>query len=227
MSVKVTTEVWDNAPYSGAKLNILLALADSAHESGLAWPSQAFLAKKARCTDKYVRACLKEFEADGWVVVTKQAAQHKTKNYHVRGGTEFPSGQEVSPELSAPQTGTVDPPDRNSEASRPELHPLGNRKEPSKNRKEPSPIAEKQFDEFWEIYPRKVGKPQAKKAFKKALEEVTLEEILSCATAYRLARRGEDPKFTKHPATFLNAKPWLDEPDQPHRSHSSHGIEWD
>jgi hypothetical protein len=212
MSVKVSTEVWDHAPYSGTKLIILLALADSAHDTGLTWPSQANLAKKARCTEQYVRRCLKAFEEDGWVVVTKEAAQHRTKNYHVRGGTEFPSGQEARPKLSTPQTETLDHPDRNSEPSRPKLHPLGKRKEPLKKRKEPSPISEKQFDEFWEIYPRKVGKPQAKKAFKKALQEISLEEILSCTKEYQQQRRAEDPKFTKHPATFLNAKPWLDEP---------------
>jgi hypothetical protein len=73
-------------------------------------------------------------------------------------------------------------------------------------------LADKQFDEFWEIYPRKVGKPQAQKAFKKALEEISLEEILRCTKEYQQQRRGEDLKFTKHPATFLNSKPWLDEP---------------
>ena len=217
MSVKVSTEVWDNAPYSGTKLNILLALADSAHDTGLTWPSQANLANKARCTEQYVRRCLKAFEEDGWVIVTKQAAQHRTKNYHVRGGTEFPSGQEARPKLSTPQTETLDHPDRNSEPSRPKLHPLGKRKEPLKKRKEPSqPPREENFAEWWLTYPKKVGKPQAEKAYKKALDECDHYNLLKYAVGYAMFRKGEDPKYTKHPATFLNGKPWLDEPVAPY-----------
>jgi hypothetical protein len=227
MSVRVSHQVWENAPYSGTKLNILLALADSAHDTGLTWPSQANLAQKARCTEQYVRRCLKQFEEDGWVIVVKEAAQHRTKNYLVRGGLEFPSEQESRPKLCHPQTETLSPSDRNSDTARPKLHPLGKRKNRKGNVKEPSQLSEKQFDDFWKIYPRKVGKPQAKKAFKTALKEISLDELLRLTTKYAAARKNEDSKFTKYPATFLNSKPWLDEPDPPSSVNFSYnGIDW-
>ena len=59
MSIKIMTRVWDNAPYEGNKLLILLALADFADEDGQCWPSQAVLASKARCTVEYVRMATK------------------------------------------------------------------------------------------------------------------------------------------------------------------------
>jgi hypothetical protein len=65
------------------------------------------------------------------------------------------------------------------------------------------------FLTFWEIYPRKVGKGAARKAYRNALRRAVPEEIL--AGARRYAASSPDPEFTKHPSTWLNADCWLDE----------------
>ena len=67
------------------------------------------------------------------------------------------------------------------------------------------------FDEFWEIFPRKTGKGEARKSFEKALKKTTLEIILESARRYALDPNRED-KYTCHPATWLNQERWDDDP---------------
>ncbi len=73
------------------------------------------------------------------------------------------------------------------------------------------------FTDFWAAYPRKKGKQQALKAWIKAVKdgaEPTL--IVQGAERYALERANEDPQYTAHPATWLNAGRWEDEPDPTH-----------
>lgn len=70
--------------------------------------------------------------------------------------------------------------------------------------------AEPLFEQFWEVYPRKVGKGAARKAYRHALKRASHAEILAGAKRYK-----PDPQFTRHPTTWLNADCWLDEPDKP------------
>jgi len=67
------------------------------------------------------------------------------------------------------------------------------------------------FDEFWDIYPRKVGKQDACKAFERALRNATVEEILEGVKRFK-ADPNRVPTFTPHPATWLNQGRWSDEP---------------
>lgn len=67
------------------------------------------------------------------------------------------------------------------------------------------------FDRFWEVYPRKVGKPKAKTAFARAASSTDPETIIAGAQAYR-----DDPnrtdEFTAHPTTWINREGWNDDP---------------
>ncbi len=66
------------------------------------------------------------------------------------------------------------------------------------------------FETFWTEYPRKVGKGAARKAYQKALELTDAETLLWGARAYKAATEKEDPRFVKHPATWLNQECWED-----------------
>lgn len=71
------------------------------------------------------------------------------------------------------------------------------------------------FDTFWSTYPRKIGKGAARKAWAKALKTADAATITAGAARYATERAGQDPKYTPHPATWLNAERWADEPEQP------------
>lgn len=66
------------------------------------------------------------------------------------------------------------------------------------------------FARFWEVWPRKVEKRAALRAFRAALKRATPEDLVGGAKRYR-----DDPNrradFTKHPTTWLNGDCWLDE----------------
>lgn len=66
------------------------------------------------------------------------------------------------------------------------------------------------FDRFYAVYPKHVGKEDARKAFAKALKKATAETIIAGAERYR-DDPTRKPEFTAHPATWLNAGRWDDE----------------
>jgi hypothetical protein len=68
------------------------------------------------------------------------------------------------------------------------------------------------FEGFWAVYPRKIGKGAARKAYRHALTRASHVEILAGAKAYASSK--PDPQFTAHASTWLNADRWLDEPDR-------------
>lgn len=74
--------------------------------------------------------------------------------------------------------------------------------------------AASQFDEWWNVYPRKVGKEAARPVFARILKagQASLAELAAGAERYAAERAGEDPTFTKHPKTWLNGGHWNDEP---------------
>ena len=65
------------------------------------------------------------------------------------------------------------------------------------------------WDEFWKIYPLKVGKGAAFKAFDKAIRRATPQEIIDGAKRYA-DDPNRNPGYTAHAATWLNADRWAD-----------------
>ena len=67
------------------------------------------------------------------------------------------------------------------------------------------------FDEFWSVYPRRAAKGAARKAWAGAVKRAEVAVIVEGAARYR-DDPNRDPDFTAHPATWLNADRWEDEP---------------
>lgn len=67
------------------------------------------------------------------------------------------------------------------------------------------------FVEFWSTYPRREGKTSALRALGNALGKATIEDIVKGAARYR-DDPNREPAFTAHPATWLNAGRWDDDP---------------
>jgi uncharacterized protein YdaU (DUF1376 family) len=72
-----------------------------------------------------------------------------------------------------------------------------------------SPSSGVDFDDFWAAYPRKVGKDAARKAFASALKRASVADI---AAGLNAARWPSERQFIPHPATWLNAGRWQDDP---------------
>lgn len=67
-------------------------------------------------------------------------------------------------------------------------------------------------ERIYAAYPRKVAKPAALKAIRKALESIDGDSLLALTEAYSEARRGQDMQYTPHPATWFNGQRWADDP---------------
>lgn len=80
------------------------------------------------------------------------------------------------------------------------------------------------FAAFWQAYPRKTGKGQARKAWATARRRgVPPENLIRGAQRYA-EDPNRDPAYTKHPATWLNGECWDDEPLPDRRPQATYGA---
>ena len=137
--------------------------------------------------------------------------------------TDFPALAEPTPEnptLVNPVTSkkTKDLEDKRSkdlatagataDAAQLELVPSGPGLKPAKDQ-----TATDGFDQFWSVYPRKIGKGNARRAWTTAIKKAPAEQITRAVRRFAASRKGQDPTFTPHAATWLNGERWADEPE--------------
>jgi hypothetical protein len=187
MSVRWISVVWSSSPYRGERLLIHLALADFANDEGRCFPSQTTLARKARCSDNYVRLTIKQMVSDGALVVERDG-----------GGRGVTTIYQLKPPTANGDSRSAETPN----SKRPAL--LMNRNEPS--------IVDREFDEWWNSYPRKVGKGGARREWQRLKKQRALPavEVLIQATR-RYAQTISDLKYCAHPTTWLKQERWADE----------------
>ena len=82
---------------------------------------------------------------------------------------------------------------------------------------------DQEFAAFWLVYPRRIDKGAARKAWRARRKEgCSAEEMIGAATTYAQSKAGEELRFVKHPATFLGpSKPfreWAQGPPEGERS---------
>lgn len=214
MSLKAMLWVMEEAPVKNqGELAVLYALADRAADDGSsAFPSQSWIAQRARCTTRTVRNHLQALEGRGVIergdqnLVAHFSADRRPVVWDIRidGGKNFPGGKIDRAESYDTTTGKLRHNDRKTVSYKPSL-----------TIPEPSNQYLDQFAEFWEIYPRRVGKRTAQTAFTRACDRAPVEVIL--AGARQLAHDPNLPalKFVPHPTTWLNRNGWDDDPLPP------------
>lgn len=136
-----------------------------------------------------------------------------------RSGIE-PGGWEYfvydAPELDCPfgekphteNPHTENPDTENPESGKPATTKYYLSKERTKGEQKPEEqTTNVEFESFYLSYPRKVAKPQAKKAWSK--NKCVLAEVLPALEQHK--KTWKDPQFIPHPATWLNQRRWEDE----------------
>lgn len=74
-------------------------------------------------------------------------------------------------------------------------------------------VMQAEFTEFWKVYPAKVAKLAAMKAYEKARKLATAQELIEGVARYRQHKPAW--QAYAHPASWLNAGRWLDDYDAP------------
>lgn len=150
-----------------------------------------------------ILTALKELRDCGYirtVVERMPNGTFETKNF------VFDTPQDVVPNPGNPTTVSVEAPNPGKpNPGKPKSDNQGSLEELSKKN-----LDINQFDEFWKIYPLKVAKQAAMKAYEKALAHASPEVIIRGAQAYA-TDTNRVPAYTAHPATWLNAHRWLDD----------------
>lgn len=199
-----------------ARKFVLIVLANYADEAHSCYPGQKKIADKIGASVETVRRALTDLEAAGLISRerrTREGGYRTSDRYYLP--VDLPTGQFAHKAESASQpvnarilTGqivgaidtSVDTPEKPKSFVRKDgLTP--------------------EFLEFYAAYPLKGSRPNAAKAYQKALTKTTHRVLVDAAERYTVDPN-RDPAFTKLAATWLNAECW-DDPPLPPRGRQS------
>jgi hypothetical protein len=223
---------------------VLLALADVANDDGEVTAygrSHKVLARKANCDEGTVSRAISTLVDLGEVERVKVGDGRSSSDYllHIPEGGQIEGGQIATP---APADRAPTPRDLPPQGARdaPPISPSSSVEPPSSSAlpgmegaeaSAPSPYT---FDLFWSIYPRKVAKADALKAWTAAAKSIDPGRIVAGADRYAAHRanvarqrgQAEAVQYTKHPAAWLRAGMWDDELPAPDRGRDR-GVDTD
>lgn len=197
MSVRWISFVWESSPYEGRRLLLHLALADFANDDGSCFPSQKTLALKARTTETWVSASVRQMINDGLLeIIEKGNGRGNRTIYQLHKGTTQ-KGLTEKGETSGEQSPNVE-----------HLYLYKNRKEPSKD-------LSSEFEQFWNKYPRRVAKVAARNVFLSVMLKPNAPSLVTLLTAVdKYAKTEIDKKYIAHPATWLRQGRWEDDSEE-------------
>lgn len=151
--------------------------------------------KEADMDDASIVAALSCLRLETVTAPQLTARQLRNKRYYDAKASEKrlnSSEQDVSDAFPPPS------PDKKSPQTPKELTPSA-----------PASPARGEFDHFWALFPNKVGKADAVKAFSKARIRVDFQTMID--GLYRYVRKTDDRPWC-NPSTWLNQDRWTDEP---------------
>lgn len=227
MSLKAMTWVMEDAPVNDAtSLLILYALADRANDDGTAaWPSQEWLAKRARCTTRTIRRKLTQLEEEGLIrkgnpkFVEHIRQDRRPTVWDLCLWVTSTTGQNDRPDKMTGRTPGAERPDtpgtttgHTGSNDRTQLCPTNRPEpslEPSKNHFVKSEILPGSFDEFWIIYPRSGDKRKSEESWGKAIVQTDPKIIIDGAKKYRDEVADVSRQYVALPTTWLNQRRWM------------------
>jgi len=196
MSIEAVSLVLNNSRATGRAKLVLLGIANHLGDHG-AWPSISTLARYANASERSVKRDIQELVQLGELKVELQNAptktQYKTNLYWITIG----SG------VTDSASGVTDWVSRGDSSGKSGVTPVGTQniiltiKEPSLKSDLDS------FDTFWNLYPKKVAKADALKAWKQVLKKKTADEMIGLTKAYSESKL-PDMTFIPYPASWLN-----------------------
>ena len=196
MSIEAVALVLNKSKATGRAKLVLLGIANHLGDQG-AWPAISTLARYANASERSVKRDIQELVELGELRVELQNAptrtQYKTNLYWLTidsGVTDSASG--VTTQVS-----------RGDSSGKSGVTPVGTQninitiKEPSIE------TSNKAFEEFWKLYPKKIAKADALKAWNKAIKTKTAEKLLELTKAYAEGKL-PDQTYIPYPASWLN-----------------------
>lgn len=196
---------------SASAVCVYAVLAEAANQHQTSWPSKATIGDRTGLSARTVQRCIAELRDAGWIGVSERNRDNgsQTSNTYlvmrVRGDIGVLPPQDIG--VSPPET-VVSPPEPDPEEPDPLVsEPLFSIVHPPAD-EQPN---EQPFDTWWGEYPRKVRKPEARRAYDKAAKKVGHDRLLEAMRTYRDFDSRVEAGFILHASTWLNQECWDDE----------------
>lgn len=210
----------------GAKL-FFCALTATCRESGECCKTNAQLAEELRCGERSVSRWVKELEGTGIISFKVSGAAQTGGNRERKIWLEWTPHRlakigetanigETDPDRLA-KFGETDLLNKNKKYT--PIAPKGGEREKGLD-KDARDDAERAllFDRFYALYPRKVGKQAARRAWEKLKPDLLLCSQMSQALKRQIASeewQRDGGRYIPHPSTWLNGRRWEDEQTAP------------
>lgn len=143
-----------------------------------------------------IDSCLLEILQGGFISYYEVEGK---KYLHINGFTKH---QKVNSKVAH----KVPPPESEKKSDEEDKKALEKEKEKEKEKN-----IKKDFDDFYNLYPRKVGKEAARKKFCVVRKTIDQKKLIDGVKAYAESVKGKEVEFIAHPATWLNQGRWDDE----------------
>jgi hypothetical protein len=199
MSVEMIAAVLNNSRADGRAKLVLIGIANHHGDNG-AWPSIATLARYANASERSIKRDLQYLQEIGEISVevngSDSGGQYKTNKYWI-----------LLPGVTNWTAGVTDQVSRGDRLGKSGVTDLAH-----KPLKETYINLYAHFEDFWRVYPRKVSKRAACKAFESALGRASFDDILAGAIRYANDVNLPPLEFIPYPTTWLNGDRWGDAP---------------
>ena len=184
---------------------VLLAIARYANGAGEAYPSQRRLTDDTCLSERTVRSCIHWLEEHGYIIIS--AMPNGSNLYTITSMME-----EHMQEHEDGPANFADEVDSNITRLDITKKRVVNYTTPSAA-KSAHPLDTPFFLAFWQAYPRRIGKGDARTAFNKAATKIDPNTIVQAALAYakHVIAEGTEQKFIPHASTWLNGERWEDD----------------
>lgn len=234
MSHKIMRQVW-TLPLKPTQKLVLLALADNANDEGVCWPSRENISDKTGLTTKAITDAVNALKTSGLLDIKKMRGNRNQYQISSNLGLapvvtlgDYSSNRRsplvVTEGVHSSNLGLLPIYRTNQE---PPLEPIiepvslnvcddadADLLAPVAPPVDPWKESDYGFDEFWAVYPKKVGKPAACKNWVKLKPTRELVDQIVANIKARLAcgQWSLDRKqFIKHPQGYISEQMWLDE----------------
>lgn len=205
--------VWDKFPEGGNELLTMLALSDYADdEGGNIFPSMEVIAKKLRIERRQAQRNVHKLIDDGFLVVVGNefgGAKGTTRRYQINMIKLRQTGVMDDTGVIS-DTGVMDDTRRVSYMTQTGV--VDDTQYVIKHQLNVNASLQASFEQFWIAYNKKKNRGDAERAWKRIKPNRELAALIIKKAAIEHSSH-KDKQFQPYPASWLNAKGWLNETD--------------
>ena len=225
--------VWEYSKQEGGALRLMLAIADHADDSGIAYPGIERLARKARLTERQIYRLLQQLIKSGEIGVEHGGGRHRVNVYRINVGL-LRKGDEMSgmtkcqglsdrnPDIHVTETLTPASQNPDAHVTPTVIDPSSNHKiddrapDTQRKRERTKRVYSHEFDQAMALYPSRAQgnpKPPAYRAWCARIKDgVSPEEIIAGVRRYTAYIQATGSAFIKQASTFFGPDEFWKQP---------------